>query len=601
MRHEQLEAENDERKNEWMQKVKIWRAALREVVDLGGMVFQNQANGYESKFIQKIVKVIEDKLNRKILSDAPFLIGMDSRATSINLWLQDESTDVGVLVICGMGGIGKTTIAKVVYNLNYGRFKGSSFLAYIREVSEQPNGLVRLQRQLLSDILKRKKEKIHSVDEGIIKIKDTMSSKRLLIVLDDVDHVDQLDAIIGIRDCFHRGSKIIITTRHEGVLQAYKADEVQKVEKFDESESFELFSWHAFGQNHPIEGFVEHSKRVVQYCGGLPLALQVLGSSLSRSIDDKDFSVRILDECDFCTTVGIQNLIDRCLITIDKNNKMMMHQLLQDMGREIIRQESPKEPGKRSRLWHHKDSFNVLREKTGTETIEGLVLDMHMLREVASSKSVLSANISNQRRFKEVFSLNQHCFGFLSCHPAGTELKNANEAYFKTDALARMHKLRLLHLNYVQLNGSHRELPKGLRWLCWQGFRSEFIPEDFPLESLVVLDMRYSSLERVWKRTKFLGLLKFLNLRHSHGLVKTPDFSQLPNLERLILKDCTGLFRIHESIGNLKSLVLLNVKDCKNLRTLPRNIAMLKSLEKLIVSGCSKLDTLPLNMGAAYL
>ncbi|CAL5378112.1 unnamed protein product [Camellia sinensis] len=109
--------------------------------------------------------------------------------------------------------------------------------------------------------------------------------------------------------------------------------------------------------------------------------------------------------------------------------------------------------------------------------------------------------------------------------------------------------------------------------------------------------MRYSSLERVWKRTKFLSLLKFLNLSHSHGLVKTPDFSQLPNLERLILKDCTSLFRIHESIGNLESLVLLNVKDCKNLRTLPRNIAMLKSLEKLIVSGCSKLDTLPPNMG----
>lgn len=41
-----------------------------------------------------------------------------------------------------------------------------------------------------------------------------------------------------------------------------------------------------------------------------------------------------------------------------------MHQLLREMGREIIRQESRKQPGKRSRLWYHEDVFNVLRDKT---------------------------------------------------------------------------------------------------------------------------------------------------------------------------------------------------------------------------------------------
>ncbi|XP_028100088.1 disease resistance protein RML1A-like [Camellia sinensis] len=609
----------------------------------------------ESKFIQKIVKVIEDKLNRKILSDAPSLIGMHSRVTSINSWLQDESTNAGVLVICGMGGIGKTTIAKFVYNLNYRRFESSCFLANIREVSKQPNGLVRLQRQLLSEISKRKKENIHNVDEGNIKIMEAMSCKRVLIVLDDVDQLDQLDAVIGIQDWLHPGSKIMITSRHERLMQAHKAHEVYKVENFDEAESFELFSWHAFGQNHPMEGFIEHSKRVVQYCGGLPLALQVLGSSLSgksvhvwesalEKLDaipesqivkklkisydslqddhdknlflhiacffvgkDKDCLTRILDECDFYTTIGIQNLIDRCLVTIDKSNKLMMHQLLRDMGREIIRHESPREPGKRSRLWHRKDSFNVLREKTGTETIEGLALDMHMSRESKSSKSILRANTSNLHHFKEYFfgkssldrenALNRHHFGFLSSHPTSTEQRNANDVGFKTDAFARMQKLRLLQLNYVQLNGSCAEFPKGLSWLCWRGFPSKFIPKDFPLDSLVELDMRYSHLERVWKGTKFLGLLKTLNLSHSHSLAKTPDFSLLPNLERLILKDCTSLFKIHKSIGNLERLALLNAKDCKQLRKLPRNIVMVKSLEKLIISGCSNLDKLPPDMG----
>ncbi|XP_057497448.1 disease resistance protein RPV1-like [Actinidia eriantha] len=578
-RHERrLKAEAGGRSNEWKDKVKRWRAALREAADLGGMVLQNQADGHESKFIQKIVLVVEDKLNRTALGVAPFLIGIYPRVKNLNLWLRDGSTDVGMVAICGMGGIGKTTIAKFVYNLNFKRFEGSSFLANIREVSEQPNGLAHLQRQLISDILNGRKEKIFNVHEGIVKIRDAVSYKRVLLVLDDVDQVDQLDAILGMRDWFYPGSKIIITTRNEHLLKAHKVYKVHKIEKLDGDESFELFNWHAFGQDHPLEGYMEHSRRIVHHCGGLPLALRVLGSSLSgKGIDiwesalekleaipdgqilrklkisfdslqddhdqnlflhiacffvgkDKDCTVKILDGCDFYTMVGIQNLIDRCLLTIDNYKKILMHQLLRDMGREIVRQESPKKPGKRSRLWHHKDSF--------------------------------------------------------------TEV-NSNEIVLEINALARMYELRLLQLCYVQLSGSYEEFPKKLRWLCWRGFPLESIPSDFPVESLVALDMRYSSLKQVWRGTKFLGLLKILNLSHSHSLAKTPDFSVLPNLERLILKDCTSLLDVHESIGNLDRLVFLNLKDCKNLTKLPLSIIMLKSLETLIISGCSKLDELP--------
>jgi hypothetical protein len=150
----------------------------------------------------------------------------------------------------------------------------------------------------------------------------------------------------------------------------------------------------------------------MNHCGGIPLALQVLGSSLHgqpvelwrralqepeaiddgkiqkilrRSFDslqddrdknlfldiacffigkDKDYLDRIVEGCDFYRVLGIQKLVDRCLITIDKDNILMMHQSLRDMGREIVRQESPDDLGKRSRLWRHKDSFSVLRKNT---------------------------------------------------------------------------------------------------------------------------------------------------------------------------------------------------------------------------------------------
>ena len=88
-------------------------------------------------------------------------------------------------------------------------------------------------------------------------------------------------------------------------------------------------------------------------------------------------------------------------------------------------------------------------------------------------------------------------------------------------------------------------------------------------------------------------MLKILNLSHSHGLVDSPDFSLLPNLEKLKLKDCINLVGVHESVGKLERLVLLNLRGCRNLTKLPRDIVLLKSLEELILSDCSSLDKLP--------
>ncbi|XP_028112614.1 TMV resistance protein N-like [Camellia sinensis] len=241
---------------------------------------------HESKFIQIIVQEIVSKLDFTVLSVTPYQTGIDSHVKDINLWFQGGLNNVSVMMICGMGGIGKTTIAKIVYNQNFDKFEGSSFLANIRETAKQPNGLVCLQRQLVSDILKWNKERIYCVAEEINKIKDAMCCKRVLVVLDDVDGLDQVNALLGMRDWLHPGSKIMITTRH---VQLLKADEVYKsyvVKELNDDEAICLFNRHAFGQDKPIEAYVEHSKRVIHHCGGLPLALEVLGFSLSGETID---------------------------------------------------------------------------------------------------------------------------------------------------------------------------------------------------------------------------------------------------------------------------------------------------------------------------
>ncbi|CAL9006586.1 unnamed protein product, partial [Prunus brigantina] len=95
---------------------------------------------------------------------------------------------------------------------------------------------------------------------------------------------------------------------------------------------------------------------------------------------------------------------------------------------------------------------------------------------------------------------------------------------------------------------------------------------------------------------QYLRSLKILDLSHSHSLTETIDFSYCPNLEKLILVDCTSLIYVHGSIGNLERLIYLNMKDCKKIRMLPKNICMLKSLETFIISGCSNLKELSIEM-----
>jgi adenylate kinase family enzyme len=310
--------------------------------------------------------------------------------------------------IWGMGGIGKTTISKAIYNQIFHNFEGKSFLANIRKTSKQPDGLVRLQKQLLSDILKMNKTKVNNVDTGIATIQERLRHKKVLVILDDVDQLEQLNAIARSRDWFGPGSRIIITTRDEQLLKMLEVDAVYATKEMTEIESLELFSWHAFRDSSPTEDYKDLSRSIVAYSGGLPLALEVLGSFLfSRSMQewestldklkkiphdriqkklrisfdalsdstqkdifldiscffigmDKNYVIQILDGCGFFAEIGISVLIQRCLLSVGERNKLIMHDLLRDMGREIVREEFPKILGKCSRLWLHKDALDIL-------------------------------------------------------------------------------------------------------------------------------------------------------------------------------------------------------------------------------------------------
>jgi len=183
-----------------------------------------------SEFIKKIVQWVSRVVNRTYLNVAANPVGVETHVQEINSHLSIGKNDIRMIGIFGPGGIGKTTIAKAIYNLIAYQFEGSCFLANTRETSKQDFGLVQLQKTLLCDILgKIGSLKFGDVDRGINVIKKRLRSKRVLLILDDVDQLVQLETLAGKRDWFGLGSRIIITTRDRNLLSQHEVNSMYKV------------------------------------------------------------------------------------------------------------------------------------------------------------------------------------------------------------------------------------------------------------------------------------------------------------------------------------------------------------------------------------
>ncbi|XP_065631524.1 disease resistance protein Roq1-like [Quercus suber] len=196
--------------------------------------------------------------------------------------------------VWGMGGIGKTTIARVVFRMVSNEFEAYCFLANVREVFERA-GLVVLQQQLILQILKESMI-IQDVDDGVLLIKNRLRHKRILLVLDDVNQLDQLNKLVGKHIWFGPGSRIILTTRDKHLLQTFGVDEIYEVDQLNDDEAIHLMSLKAFKKDHPPKDYLKLSKDFVYYAGGLPLAVEILGSFFGRIIDEWNSALDRLKE-----------------------------------------------------------------------------------------------------------------------------------------------------------------------------------------------------------------------------------------------------------------------------------------------------------------
>ncbi|KDO37431.1 hypothetical protein CISIN_1g008394mg [Citrus sinensis] len=540
------------------------------------------------------------------------MVGVESIVEEIESLLAVESKDVYCLGIWGIGGIGKTTIARAIFDKISSDFEGSCFLENVREESQ-----------------------------------------------------DQEESLIESLDWLTPVCRIIITTRNKQVLRNWGVRKIYEMEALEYHHALELFSRHAFKQNHPDE----LSSKAVKYAQGVPLALKVLGCFLYKmekevwdsainklqrihhpsilqilkisydGLDDKEKNIfldvacffqgedvnpvmKFLNASGFYPEIGISVLVDKSLIVISNNNKITMHDWLQELGRDIVSQESI-DPGNRSRLWHHEDIYKVLTYNTVSNLLWVITLEYSSIYKL-DMDIFINSRIDESRINSRVTMIRKNNSGYKCRDNLYNSLENKCKVSYLEDP--RFTEVKYLH---------------------WHGYPLKSMPSNICAEQLVFLEVPNSSIEQLWDGMKqhrgklnqiihatckmliaktpnptlipHLNKLVILNLRGSKSLKSLPagifnleflttlDLSGCPKLKRLpeisssntscLFLSGTAIEELPSSIELLLRLEYLDLSDCKRLKSLPSSLCKLKSLEILDLSGCSNLQRLPECLG----
>ncbi|XP_033144061.1 disease resistance-like protein DSC2 isoform X7 [Brassica rapa] len=600
---------------------KAWRQALNDVAGIAGYHSSNCGN--EADLINKVASDVMAVLGFTPSNDFDDFVGMGARVTEIKSKIILQSELVKVIGIFGPAGIGKTTTARVLYNQLSHAFPFSTFLEDIRGSYEKPCGndyrlKLRLQKNLLCQIFNQSDIEVRHLRGA----QEMLSDKKVLVVLDEVDNWWQLEEMAKQPGWVGPGSMIIITTEDRKLLKALGlgSDHIYKMNFPTEDESLQIFCQYAFGQKSPDDGFESLAREVTWLVGDLPLGLRVMGSYLRgmskdewiealpwlRSTLDREiestlrFSYDALRDNEktlflhvaclfggfYASSIksyfansslevnhGLEVLAQKSLITIDhKHERVHMHILLQQMGREIVKKQCTENPGKRQFLWDTKDISHVLDEDTATGNVLGINTTWTG-EEIQINKSAFQG--MNNLQFLLLFSYSTiHTPEGLDCLPD---------------------KLILLH---------------------WDRSPLRIWPSTFSGKCLVELRMQNSKFEMLWEGIKPLSCLRTLDLSSSWDLKKIPDLSKATSLEVLQLGDCRSLLELTSSISSATKLCYLNISRCTKIKDFPNVpdsidvlvlshtgikdvppwIENLFRLRKLIMNGCKKLKTISPNI-----
>ncbi|ONI21471.1 hypothetical protein PRUPE_2G068300 [Prunus persica] len=259
----------------------------------------------------------------------------------------------------------------------------------------------------------------------------------------------------------------------------------------------------------------------------------------------------------------IEEFVDKAMITIE-GSRILMHELLANMGKDIVHKESPNDPGQRSRLWFYEDVKQVLMKSTGTRNIKGIMVKLPKPAEII---------------------LYPECF-------------------------RNMVNLQIFINHNASLHGDINYLPNTLRFIDWPSCQLQSLPPNFQGNRLVVFNMLGNHIRHL-EGFKHLSNPTSMDLSGCQFLEKISDLSGIPNIKYLILSGCRRLVEIDDSVGLLDKLRCFNLTGLElrllyfwstlryrdlsgnNFVTILECISKFVSLDQLDLHDCKSLLEIP--------
>ena len=505
----------------------------------------------------------------------------------LELLVSDEygGSDVCVIPIVGMGGLGKTTLAQLVYNDE----KVTKHFELKMWVCVSDDFDVRRATKSVLDSATGKNFDLMDLDILQSKLRDILKGKRYLLVLDDVwtEKKSDWDRLRLPLRAGATGSKIIVTTRSGRVSSVMGTMPPRHLEGLSDDDCWSLFKQIAFenGNADAHPELVRIGKEILKKCRGLPLAVKTIGGLLYLETDEYEWEMILKSDLwDFeedengilpalrLSYNHLPEYLKQCFVfcsvfpkdyNFEKETLVLLwiaegfvlakgRKHLEDLGSDYFDELLLRSFFQRSKI--NSSKFFVMHDLVH-DLAQYLAGDLCFRLEEGKSQS-----ISERARHAAV-------------------LHNTFKSGVTFEALGTTTNLRTV----ILLHGNERsETPKAI-------VLHDLLPT---LRCLRVLDLSHIAVEEIPDMVGRLKHLRYLNLSSTRIKMLPPSVCTLYNLQSLILMNCNNLKGLPIDMKKLLNLRHLNLTGCWHLICMPPQIGeltCLRTLHRFVVAkekGC---------------